>query len=235
MPRAATERVRTVILRTPQLPCVVPPAVFDAFGWCASDVLEWRHTTTRRENAETAVGTETAAKGARLDGSNPPGMAFVMRQPLGFLPCELARLHVFGLGLDGEMALAPWAIDEATDSLYDQRARPRECFWLAASNIDALFWGLHDWAHFHSHGPFTERAWTELQCDLSALAWLWINRDAAELDESAWDTMRSQAESLSRTRFATDGLAFDATLLGAARIASLATGAPFRVEISEAG
>ena len=235
MPRAATERVRTVGLRTPQLPCVVPPDVFDAFGWCASDVLEWRHTTTRREKAERAVGTESAANDATLDGSNPPGMAFVLRGPLGFLPCELARLHAFGLGLEGEMALAPWAIDDATDLLYEQRARPHECFWLAAGDINALFWGLHDWAHFHSHGPFTQRAWTELQCDLSALAWLWINRHAAGLDEGAWDTMRSQAESLSRTRFAADGLAFDTKLLGAARIASLATCAPLRAEISAVG
>jgi hypothetical protein len=235
MPRAATDPVRTVVLRTPQLPCVVPPDVFDAFGWCASDVLEWRHTTTRRGNAAKAEGTESAANHARLDGSNPPGMAFVMRRPLGFLPCELARLHVFGLGLEGEMALSPWAIDDATDRLYEQRARPRECFWLAAGDINALFWGLHDWAHFHNHGPFTQRAWTELQCDLSALAWLWINRYAAELDEGVWEAMRSQAESLSLTRFATDGLVFDAKLLGASRIANLATGTPLRAEISGVG
>ena len=235
MARAATERVRTVVLRTPQIPCVVPPDVFDAFGWCASDVLEWRHTTTRRENTEQTERTDGSANRARLDGSNPPGMAFVMRRPLGFLPCELARLHVFGLGLEGEMALSPWAIDEATDLLYEQRARPRECFWLAAGNINALFWGLHDWAHFHSHGPFTQRAWTELQCDVSALAWLWINRHAAELAVSVWHTMRAQAESLSRARFATDGLAFDPELLGAARIASLAIGAPLRAEISAIG
>lgn len=216
MPSAATDRVQTVHLRTPPLPCVVPPSVFDAFGWCESDVLEWRLSTTRWDEAKK---TESAT----IDGSNPPGMAFVMRQPLAFLPCELARLHAFGLGLESEMALAPWAIDDATDLLHERGARPHACFWLAAGNVKALFWGLHDWAHFHSHGPFTERAWTELQCDVSALAWLWINRHEAELDEAMWDTMRLQAESLSRARFATDGLQFDAEILGAARLASLVT------------
>src|SRR5580693_7210249 len=120
-----------------------------------------------------------------------------------------------------EMALSPWAIDEATDLLYAHGARPSECFWLAADNINALFWGLHDWAHFHNHGPFVERAWTELQCDVSALAWLWINRRDAELDDCVWDRMRSRAADLSRLRFTAEGLAFDADMLAPGRFASL--------------
>lgn len=212
MPDAAKALARTVHLRTPPLPCVVPPRVFDAFGWCASRVLEWRRPTTRWECAEEDV---------RLDGSNPAHMAFVMREPCDFLPGEFAHLHAFDLGLKNEMALSPWAIDEATDLLYAHGARPSECFWLAADNINALFWGLHDWAHFHNHGPFVERAWTELQCDVSALAWLWINRRDAELDDRVWDRMRSRAADLSRLRFTAEGLAFDADLLAPGRFASL--------------
>jgi hypothetical protein len=148
-------------------------------------------------------------------------MAFVMREPCEFLPQELAHLHAFGLGLKDEMALSPWAIDDATDLLYERGARPSECFWLAADNIRALFWGLHDWAHFHNHGPFVERAWTELQCDVSALAWLGINRREADLDDTVWDTMRAEAERLSRARFTTEGLAFDANMFAPSRFASL--------------
>ena len=34
--------MRTVNLATPPLPRLVPAETFDAFSWCASDVLEWR-------------------------------------------------------------------------------------------------------------------------------------------------------------------------------------------------
>jgi hypothetical protein len=209
MQGAAKGPARTVQLRTPPVPCLVPPGVFDAFGWCASDVLEWRRPTTRWECEPS------------LDGSNPAGMVFVMREPCEFLPRELARLHAFGLGLESEEALAPWAIDDAADLLYERRTSPGECFWLAADNIKSLFWGLHDWAHFHSHGPFQQRAWTELQCDISALAWLWASRHAAEVDAAVWDTMRSGAESLSRERFRVEGLAFDEAAFRSEHILSL--------------
>ena len=85
-----------------------------------------------------------------------------------FLPRELARLHAFGYGLEEEWALAPYAIDDATDLLFEKRTTPNGTLWLAADGLRALAWGLHDWAHFHNHGPFEERAWTELQCDASA-------------------------------------------------------------------
>ena len=195
MTRASfAEAGRVVHLRTPPLPLVVPAHVFDAYGWCASDALEWRRPLDRWDAA------------SARDGSDPARMVFVMREPCDHLPRELARLHAFGLGLDDEQALAPWAIDDATDVLYERRTRPGDLFWLAADNLNALFWGLHDWAHFHNHGPFEERAWTELQCDASALAWLWMNRDQLPLPERAWEQLRRQASVLSAARFAGEGL-----------------------------
>src|SRR5262249_49606802 len=147
-----------------------PDGVFDAYGWCASDVLEWRRPAEPLD-LETPV--------AREDGATSLGrMAFVFRRACRFLPQELARLHASGLGLQDERALAPYAVDDATDELYARRERPGDLFWLAADGLNALFWGLHDWAHFHNHGAFEQRAWTELQCDAAALSWLWRNRRA---------------------------------------------------------
>ena len=94
--------------------------------------------------------------------------------------------------------------------------------WLAADNLNALFWGLHDWAHFHSHGPFEQRAWTELQCDTSALVWLWHNRARIELTDEAWERARGEVARLSRQRFAEEGLAVDERALAGERIQALA-------------
>jgi hypothetical protein len=149
-------------------------------------------------------------------------MTFVMREPREFLPSELARLHAFGLGLDDELALSPWAIDDATDGLYAHAVRPHDCFWLAADNINALFWGLHDWAHFHNHGPFEQRAWTELQCDLAALAWLWENRREAGIGGAVWERLRSEAAAAAKERFAAEGIGFDDRFTSADRIVALA-------------
>lgn len=146
------------------------------------------------------------------DGADWPG---------AFLPRELARLHAIGLGLGDEDALAPWAIDDATDGLYARRLRPRDVLWLAADNLNALFWGLHDWAHFHNHGPFVEVAWTELQCDTSALAWLWINRDRVPLSEAAWERVRREVEALARGRFAAEGKTLAEGALGRERVQRL--------------
>jgi len=205
-----------VLLETPAPACLAPPGVFDAFGWCQSDHLEWRRPASRWDD----IG--------RLDGSDPARMVFVMRRPCSFLPWELARLHAIGLGLTDEVALAPWAIDDATDELYARRMRPRDVLWLAADNLNALFWGLHDWAHFHSHGPFEERAWTELQCDATALAWLWVNRDVVRLEERGWERIRLEAEALSRARFAAENMDFDARQLEAGHVQGLcsASGPP---------
>lgn len=159
------------MLVTEPVPRLVPEDVFDAFGWCGSDTLEWRCPAGAWDPA------------TALDGSDPARMVFVFQAgapPRALdLPRELARLHAPGLGLTDEWALAPYAIDDATDGLHAGAVRPREAFWLAADNLNALFWGLHDWAHFHNHGPFdteARRALNELQCDLTALVWLQRNR-----------------------------------------------------------
>jgi hypothetical protein len=197
------------VLATPPPACIVPPGVFDAFAWCASDSLEWRHPAGAWDDANDA---------ALLDGSDPRRMVFVLRARCDFLPRELARLHAVGLALGDEEALAPWGIDAATDDLHARRVRPRDVLWLAADNLNALFWGLHDWAHFHNHGPFEQRAWTELQCDATALGWLWNNREEVRLTAPAWDRVRQQAVALSRGRFATEGIAFDEGALEAERV-----------------
>jgi hypothetical protein len=201
---------RVVRLATPPAPRLVPDGVFDAFGWCDSDELEWRAPVGSWDDA------------TPIDGSDPARMVFVTRPGAApFLPRELACLHAFGLGLTVEEALAPWAIDDATDELHAHRVRPRDALWLAADNLNALFWGLHDWAHFHSHGPFEQRAWTELQCDATALAWLWENRAVVPLAEPAWDRVRRDVAALSRARFAGEGLALDESLLEASRLQAL--------------
>ncbi len=204
-----------LILSTPPLPCLVPEGVFDAFGWCPSDELEWRRPANGWDDS------------TPIDGSDPARMVFVMRTPRGApqcsanLPRELARVHALGLGLEEEDALAPWGIDDATDELYAHRIPPRDAFWLAADNLNALFWGLHDWAHFHNHGPFAEVAWTELQCDASALAWLWNNRQRVPLDEARWERVRRDVERLSLARFEAEGSRLVESPLAASRIQGL--------------
>jgi len=189
------------------------PPVFDAFAWCASDWLDWRAPPSGRIDDATP-----------LDGTDPHRMVFVFHEgaPRDFLPRELARLHAPNLGLDHEEALAPWGIDAATDELFAHRVTPREVMWLAADNLNALFWGLHDWAHFHNHGPFEQRAWTELQCDASALAWLWTNREAIGLASDAWERVHDEAIKLSRQRFEAEGMKLDESRLAAPRLKELA-------------
>ncbi len=200
------------ILRTPPSPRIVPDGVFDAFGWCASDELEWGSPVGAPLDRETPVTS-----------ANPPGMVFVLRgESAPFLPRELARLHAGGLGLTTEWALAPWGIDDATDLLHAHRVPPGRAMWLATASLAGLIWGLHDWAHFHNHGPFEQRAWTELQCDAAALAWAWLNRSAIGLSEAEWDRARREVAAVGRGRFADEGLDADEALLDAARIQSLA-------------
>jgi hypothetical protein len=190
-------------LLTPALPRLVPDGVFDAFAWCTSTTIEWRKPEGRWDSSS-------------LDqAENPSGMAFVMKEGAGdFLPRELARLHAFGYGLTEEWALAPYAIDDATDLFFEKQVTPNETMWLAADGLRALVWGLHDWAHFHNHGPFEERAWTELQCDASALVWLWINREKIpEFDDDAWVRARVAISSIAKARFDDEGKSFDETIL----------------------
>jgi hypothetical protein len=207
---------RVVHLATPPLARVVPDGVFDAFGWCTSDSLEWRSPAG-------ADARHTWDPTTPIDGADPARMVFVIRRGAApFLPRELACVHAFGLGLTDEEALAPWAIDDATDELYAHRVRPADAMWVAADNLNALFWALHDWAHFHNHGPFDQRAWTELQCDASALAWLWGNRAAVGVGDAEWERARRAVDDLSRGRFATEGLPYDERLLAPRAVQALA-------------
>jgi hypothetical protein len=193
------------------VPRIVPDGVFDAFGWCGSDTLEWGFPA----RAVIEVG-------APITAANPPGMVFVLRgEGVAFLPRELASLHVPGMGLTREWALAPWGIDDATDLLYEHGARPGDHLWLATGSRAGLFWGLHDWAHFHSHGPFEQRAWTELQCDATALAWAWRNRVAIGLTDAGWEQTRGEVVDVARARFAEERVGFDEGWLGAERIRGL--------------
>ena len=174
--------------------------VFDAWAWCASDVLEWRcpPNTFERERA--------------VESDNPPELAFVFKDSpeegdCDFLPKELAKFHARGYGLEQEQALAPYAIDDATDLFYERRRRPGDVLWLAASSLRALVWGLHDWAHFHNHGPFDEPALTELECDLVALEWVRRNREVIALTDADLARIASDLVTLSRSRFAAEGKA----------------------------
>lgn len=173
-----SDTLRTLLLRTPPLPLLVDPSVFDGFSWVASSALEWR------------------CLGPLVDNSvseDPTGMAFVFRRAIEGIPTELARLHVGrAYGLSDEQCLAPYAIDHGTDELFAQRVEPTTALWLAANNLDALYWGLHDWAHFHNHGDFVERAANELQCDCAALCWLWINRADIGLTRERWSALRRE-------------------------------------------
>ena len=207
------DRVITQVLVVPTLPrisgSVLHPhdasdrarheRVFDAWAWCASDVLEWRRPAAERQLEKTLA----------VDSDNPPELAFVFHDgaECTFLPRELARFHAKGYELTEEWALAPYAIDDATDLLYERHVRPRDVLWLAASSLRALVWGLHDWAHFHNHGPFDEPALTELECDLVAMEWLRMNREVAGLDDSDVARVAADLAELSRARFAAEGRA----------------------------
>ena len=196
--------MRTTLLETPPIPLIVDPRTFDAFAWNASHVLEWR---TPGDVVEINA----------LDPDLPLRMAFVLRAPWGDVPTEIARLHVgrAPYHLADEPALAPFGIDDATDQLFFQRRDAHATFWLAADNLNALFWALHDWAHFHNHGEFDERTATELQCDTTALAWLWRNRSVVPIDDETWESVRLQVLAIHERRLVNDppGVAFDDTLL----------------------
>ncbi len=208
-PEGPREKVR---LATPPLPCLVPPRVFDAFGWATSDWLVWQPPRTFDREAAVCA-------------TNPAGMVFVCHEgSADFLPRELAHLHA-PRALVGETswALAPYAIDDATDDLYAHRVRPRDALFLYADGLAGLTWGLHDWAHFHHHGPFTERALTELQCDACALVWLWVNRDVVGIDEATWRRVRGELAEVARARFEEESARGDeVSLLDASKLFELA-------------
>ncbi len=215
-----------ILLATPPIPRIVPDGVFDAFGWCASDTLEWRRPVSAglsSDRSHRAWNPEAAIR-----ATNPARMVFVLRGEEGvdctFLPREAARLHAFGLGLADEECLAPYGIDDATDELFERRVRPRDAMWLAADGLDGLVWGLHDWSHFHNHGPFEARAWTELQCDAAALAWLWGNREAIGIDAATWERARREVCDVAAGRFEGEGARFEEAWLASPRVRGLLEG-----------
>lgn len=152
--------------------------MFDGWRWCEPTFLEWR--------------TKGALRVTTLT-DDPAEMAFVLRRPWPSLPTELARLHIGkAYGVVEEQCLAPFAIDDATDQCFEQRVEPHSVFWLGTDHMDGLFWGLHDWAHFHHHGDFTDPSATELQCDFAAAYWLWINRESLGLSHKQWELLHEQ-------------------------------------------
>jgi hypothetical protein len=211
--------VRT-FLETPPVPRIVPDHVFDGFGWAESHSLEWRRSDHFVVRTPESVEEITA--------QNPPGMIFVLRELCEFLPRELARLHVSGLGLTSEWALAPYGIDDATDELFHRDVAPERLLWLAAEDLAGLVWGLHDWSHFHNHGPFEARALTELQCDAAALVWLRLNRAAIGIDDATWDAARIALETVARSRFVEEGEPYSPHWLSATHLLELEHNLPAR-------
>lgn len=191
----ADSAFKTTLLRVPPIACVAPTGIFDAFGWCESTELSLRMP---------AAGL---ASDRPLTSDNPPGMAFVFLDKCDFLPSELASLHVPKLSFPKERILAPYAIDDATDDLHALQMPPGDLLCLATDSFAGVFWGLHDWAHFHNHGPFEEglRAWTELQCDLAAIQWLRLNREVLALRDAQFDVLITEWEPVARTRFEEEG------------------------------
>lgn len=179
------------------MPLVVSEGVFDAWRWCDSDFVEVDWRPRSRFEDEPTIGAE-----------NPSGLVFVMSDTCTFLPRELARLHAPEFDFGDRWALAPYAIDDATDGLYAQRVRPRDVLSLAANSLRALVWGLHDWVHFHNHGPFDDPPRTELQCDLVALAWLRRNREAIGVPETAVERVAGDLAALSHARLTEAKIAF---------------------------
>jgi hypothetical protein len=205
--------VRT-ILATPPLPCLVPDEVFDGFGWSVSHSLEWRR----------GAGWSPTS-GEAITSTNPAGMVFVLRESCSFLPQELARLHAPGLGLTSEQALAPYGIDDATDELFLRGVPPESLLWLVANDLPGLVWGLHDWSHFHNHGPFEARAMTELQCDAAALVWLWLNHVDVGVTDSVWEETRVALSRVAASRFREEGGDIGPDWLSAGRLIELARSA----------
>ncbi len=186
--------MRETLLHVPPVPLCVPPGVFDAFGWSASFELTCRYPDAGLAGVPS------------LTADNPAGMAFVFTRPCDFLPQELAKLHVSELAHEGEWALAPYAIDDATDLLYERGVAPSSVLRLATRSLAGLFWGLHDWAHFHNHGAFEQRAYTEHQCDAAALAWLALNAQAMDIEAGTLAAVHAAVAEIGRARFAAEGL-----------------------------
>lgn len=145
----------------------------------------------------------------RVTADNPPRMLFVLSPTCAVeLPSESGILHMRELDADSRV-LAPWAIDDATDRLFLASTAPEPIMSLATDSLRGLFWGLHDWAHFHSHGPFERIAETELQCDVAALVWLWEARATFLVDESTYARIVADVLALWQQRFSAEARAHD--------------------------
>jgi hypothetical protein len=184
--------IRESQLRVLPTPCIVPAGVFDAYSWHESSELLLR------------MPASGLAQGAALSDENPPEMAFLFHGPEQAwlaLPRELASFHAPSLSRNSEYVLAPYAIDDATDAFYIQNVNPSEQLLLATTTLRGVFWGLHDWCHFHNHGAFEERALTELQCDVTALTWLHANADILECSAEGLQSLATRVIAVSETRF----------------------------------
>jgi hypothetical protein len=167
--------------RVPPIACAVSPDVFDAYAWSTSSTVHIRQPYA-------------LARAPLFSDDNPSEMGFVLSERGHFLPHEDATLHFPDLCEPGETLLAPYAIDDATDELYAHDVAADTCMELVSRSVRGVFWGLHDWAHFHNHGPFENIPETELQCDLAALAWMKLNRDL-------WHATDAELETLARAVF----------------------------------
>ena len=220
-PEHTKTKVLCTRLATPKIPLLAPfvlPHVFDAFGHAELVDLDWCRPDPQGGGAAFDLTSS-------ITGANPARMVFVMHAECTFLPKELAALHAFGMGFCDEWALAPYGIDDATDAFYERRLAPRDYLFLAADNLNALVWGLHDWAHFHNHGPFEERAQTELQCDVSALVWLRVNARVIGLDDPALERVTREMRDVARARFEAENKQFLAPFFSLDEIDRLATNA----------
>jgi hypothetical protein len=145
---------------------------------------------------------------APITADNPPRMLFLVAPGSNVpLPTEAAALHMPALPDDAKV-LAPWAIDDATDLFFAAQAPPEEVLTLATDSLRGVFWGLHDWAHFHSHGPFERIAETELQCDVAALVWLWDNRELLATTLAEYTRVAANVGALWHARFTAEARAF---------------------------
>ena len=60
-----------------------------------------------------------------------------------------------------------------------------------------------------------------MQCDASALVWLWLNRDVLGLSADEWERRRAQLLGVSRERFVGEGLVLDESFYDGARLRGL--------------
>lgn len=180
-------------LSTAPIPRLVDSAVLPDFEWAAP---RWLDVLL----PDAGVDPRDA-----VTADNPPRMLFLVAEGAAVtLPTEPGALHLPGLP-DAARVLAPWAIDDATDAFFEARVPPEEVLVLATDSLRGLFWGLHDWAHFHSHGPFDRVAETELQCDVAALVWLSDNRAALAVAPLQLERIAADVVALWHDRFTAEG------------------------------